>query len=165
MDLKPNSKTTNKISTIEEAATIFSSLNPSLAKMKLSLFIFSAAYLQAISASTGGTQTSAVKEVLVETNEIVSEASVVYPQNLTFPAPKTHSGVGTDLGEPQQLDATYSAEIYKAIEEAREYRNEIQQDEKLASIHHLCKNNHASCAFWAVIGECDNNPAVSYIGK
>jgi hypothetical protein len=114
-------------------------------------------------ASAGGTVASTVKEILVETNEIISEASVVYPQNLTFPAPKTYSGIGNDLGEPQHMDATYSNEIYKAIENAREYRNEIRLDEKLSSIHHLCKNNHASCAFWAVIGECDNNPAVSTV--
>lgn len=94
-----------------------------------------------------------VKNVVVEAIEqqVVSEASVVYPQNLTYPAPKTYAGLGTDLGEPQHLDAAHSNEIYQRIEEAREYvENEILADEKLKSISHLCKNQHASCAFWSV---------------
>jgi hypothetical protein len=109
---------------------------------------------------------SKLREVMVEALEItnfdaVSEASVVYPQNLTFPAPKTYDGLGTDLGEPQQMDATYSTEIYNRIEDARAYvEREVRNNEKLSTVHHLCKNLHSSCAFWSVIGECENNPAV-----
>jgi hypothetical protein len=95
-----------------------------------------------------------VKNVVVEAiqqQQVVSEASVVFPQNLTFPAPKTYAGLGTDLGEPQHLDTAHSNEIYQRIEEAREYvENEILGDEKLKSISHLCKNQHSSCAFWSV---------------
>lgn len=89
-----------------------------------------------------------------------AEAGYVYPKNLTVPAPKTYAGLGTDLGEPQHLDTTYSSEIYKRIEEAREYlENEVKSDENLRSIAGLCVNKHSSCAFWSVIGECENNPA------
>jgi hypothetical protein len=108
-----------------------------------------------------------VREIIVEATElinvdVVSESSVVFPQNLTFPAPKTYEGIGTDLGEPQHMDATYSKEIYQRIEDARVYvEREVRNNEKLSSILHLCKNMHSSCAFWSVIGECDNNPAVS----
>jgi hypothetical protein len=95
-----------------------------------------------------------IKNVVIDAiqqQQVVSEASVVFPQNLTFPAPKTYSGLGMDLGEPQHLDAAHSNEIYKLIEETREYvANEILADEKYESIHHLCKNQHASCAFWSV---------------
>lgn len=112
---------------------------------------------------------SKLREVIVEATEltnveVVSEASVVYPQNLTFPAPKTYEGIGTDLGEPQHMDATYSKEIYQRIEDARVYvEREVRNNEKLSSIHHLCKNMHSSCAFWSVVGECDNNPAYMHM--
>lgn len=93
-------------------------------------------------------------------DELVTEAGYEYPQNLTFPAPKTNSDLGTDFGEPQSLDATYSSEIYKRIEEAREYiENEVKVDEKLRSYAGLCRNKHSSCAFWSIIGECENNPS------
>lgn len=138
--------------------------------MKLcSLILFAAAILRTASAEALLSEESKIKEVLVEANEldfseVVSESSVVYPQNLTFPAPKTHSGIGSDLGEPQQMDADHEAEIYQKLEEARKYvEEEVQNNEKLSSIAHLCKNQHASCAFWSVIGECDNNPAVRFM--
>jgi hypothetical protein len=138
--------------------------------MKLSFVHLATAALPlaAWASSLAGEETK-VKNIIIETAEFgtedgVSEASVVYPQNLTFPAPKTYEGIGRDLGEPQHMDATYSKEIYQRIEDARVYvEQEIRNDEKLASMQHLCKNNHASCAFWSVIGECDNNPDVSGI--
>jgi hypothetical protein len=120
--------------------------------------------------SVGSLVEEELREIIVDgaelTNvEAVSEYSVVYPQNLTFPAPKTYEGIGTDLGEPQHMDATYSKEIYERIEDARAYvEREVRRSETLSSIHHLCKNMHSSCAFWSVIGECDNNPAVSTLG-
>lgn len=141
--------------------------------MKLSFlfvaFLTKAPLASARSVSAMGEE-SKVKDIIVEATEFemkqqqdVSEASVVYPQNTTFPAPKTYEGIGNDLGEPQHMDATYSKEIFQKIEDARAYvEQDIRHDDKLSSIHHLCKNKHSSCAFWSVIGECDNNPAVSH---
>lgn len=136
-------------------------------KLSLSLLLFATAALR--SAAVVENDADKVREIIVETTEFditeeVSEASVVYPQNLTFPAPKTYEGIGSDLGEPQHMDATYSKEIYQRIEDARVYvEQEIKHDQKLSGIAHLCKNNHSSCAFWSVIGECDNNPAYMHM--
>lgn len=132
--------------------------------MKLSRVV-AALSLQTVYAGSLVEEVTEVTEIIVEAIEldgVVSEASVVYPQNITFPAPETYSGIGGDLGEPQHMDASYSNEIHQRIEDARQYvEKEIRFDEKLSSINHLCRNNHANCAFWSVIGECENNPAVS----
>jgi prolyl 4-hydroxylase len=95
-----------------------------------------------------------------EEEEIVhGEASYVYPQNHTVPAPRTFDGLGSDLGEAQHMDANHAAEIRQKIEDARAYvHGVVRNDETLKTVESLCKNNHPSCAFWSVIGECENNP-------
>ncbi|KAG7364995.1 2-oxyglutarate/Fe(II) oxygenase [Nitzschia inconspicua] len=138
--------------------------------MRLFLFVFATSVLRAAaSRSFADEDESKVKTILFEATEFeakdfVSEASVVYPQNLTFPAPKTYEGIGRDLGEPQHMDPSHSKEIYQRIEDARVYVEQvIRNDEKLSSIQHLCKNMHPSCAFWSVVGECDNNPGYMHM--
>jgi hypothetical protein len=96
--------------------------------------------------------------LLEEEDQLITEAIYTAPQNFTYPAPKS-GNLGCDLGEPQQLDATYSEDIFKRVEQAREYIQKIvMTDEKLTEVRSICKNKHANCAFWSVLGECENNP-------
>jgi hypothetical protein len=94
-------------------------------------------------------------------NELEEEAEVVISEaSYTSPAPKSTTGFAADLGEPQLLDATYSDEIYETVDRARSYiQNEVMVDEKYEKVRSNCKNNHQNCAFWSVLGECENNPA------
>jgi hypothetical protein len=97
--------------------------------------------------------------VLEEKERLIAEASYTVPHNLTTPAPRSTIGLGDDLGEPQILHATYSDSIFKRVEESREYmQNTVMTDARFDEVRSLCKNKHASCAFWSVLGECENNP-------
>jgi hypothetical protein len=83
----------------------------------------------------------------------ISEASY------SAPAPKTNTGLGADLGEPQHLDENNAEEIKERITAAREYmRNEVMMNGTYEKVRPMCKNSHQSCAFWSVLGECENNP-------
>jgi hypothetical protein len=85
---------------------------------------------------------------------------VISESSYTHPAPKSTTGFAADLGEPQLLDATYSDEILETVERARSYvQNKVMVDEKYEKVRSICKNNHQNCAFWSVLGECENNPA------
>jgi hypothetical protein len=94
-----------------------------------------------------------------------TEASYTPPLNHTFPAPKTAQGLGSDMGEPQDLDPTYSAMIFERVEKAREYMQSKVMVEDLykQEIRPLCKNQHTACAFWSVLGECENNPGYMHV--
>lgn len=92
---------------------------------------------------------------------IFAESSYTPPKkNHSRPAPEsTATSLASDLGEVQQLDATYSNDIYNRIEEARDYvQSVVNKEERYAGLRHLCKNKHTNCAFWSVLGECENNP-------
>jgi len=63
-----------------------------------------------------------------------------------------------DLGLPQQVDAKLKAETEAIMAKARAYVERIANDEFLRRALPACKNLHESCAFWAAIGECTENP-------
>lgn len=68
--------------------------------------------------------------------------------------------VGSEMGVAQTMDTNRAQEISDKIAEARYYmNNEVDIEEKYDGVREGCKNQHESCAFWAVLGECDNNPA------
>lgn len=93
-----------------------------------------------------------------EEETLVAEAIYSAPQNFTYPAPKT-GNLGSDIGKPQNLDATYSDHIFRRVEQAREYvQTKVMVDEKYSGMRDNCKNKHEDCAFWSVLGECENNP-------
>jgi hypothetical protein len=88
-----------------------------------------------------------------EEDTFISEASY------SAPAPKTNTGLGADLGEPQHLDEKNAEEIKKRIAAAREYmQTEVKMSGAYDKVLPMCKNNHQSCAFWSILGECENNP-------
>ena len=63
------------------------------------------------------------------------------------------------MGVPQEIDAKRAQECKERIESARYYlENEIAPDPKMNFLLEGCKNKHSSCAYWAVLGECENNP-------
>jgi ShK domain-like len=104
------------------------------------------------------------KEYNPEEDELITEASYTPPFNHTYPAPKTAQGIGSDMGEPQELDLTYSSQIFARIEKSRDYiQGKVMVEDKYISVRSICQNKHASCAFWSVLGECENNPAYMQI--
>jgi hypothetical protein len=89
----------------------------------------------------------------IEEETFISEASY------SAPAPKADTGLGDDLGEPQHLDGNNAEEIKERITAAREYmQNEVMVNSTYEVVRPMCKNKHQNCAFWSVIGECENNP-------
>lgn len=93
---------------------------------------------------------------------VITEATP--PLNQTIPAPKTAQGLGNDMGEPQSLDPSYSDLIFERIEKAREYmHSKVMVEEKYKEVRSICRNAHANCAFWSVLGECENNPAYMHV--
>lgn len=70
--------------------------------------------------------------------------------------------LGSDLGVVQSLDAGHMEAIYRNIREARHYMQEVVQKEpKYEKVRGTCQNAHTDCTYWAVQGECDNNPGLS----
>jgi hypothetical protein len=99
-----------------------------------------------------------------EDEEITTEASYTPPLNHTVPAPKTTQGLGSDMGEPQNLDPTYSEMIFERVEKAREYmQSKVMVEDLYKEVRALCRNEHNNCAFWSVLGECENNPAYMHV--
>lgn len=65
--------------------------------------------------------------------------------------------LGADLGEIQTLDQTYSNKILQAIATGRTYYHE-QVEPNVTLTRITCRNKHSNCAYWSVLGECENNP-------
>merc|ERR1719491_2674454 len=69
-----------------------------------------------------------------------------------------------EYGKEQIVDGARSSETMSNIREAVVYMRDYVHAEKPTHnmSHHVltsCKNQHDMCAYWAVIGECDVNPA------
>ena len=93
---------------------------------------------------------------------VITEATS--PSNTTVPAPKASQGLGSDIGLPQDLDSGYSDLIFARIEKAREYfQSRVMVEDLYKDVRSICRNEHSSCAYWSVLGECDNNPSFMHI--
>ncbi len=93
---------------------------------------------------------------------IITEATS--PSNNTVPAPKASQGLGSDIGKPQDLDPGYSDMIVERIEKAREYfHSKVMVEDLYKGVRSICRNEHNFCAFWSVLGECENNPAYMHV--
>jgi prolyl 4-hydroxylase len=89
--------------------------------------------------------------------DIISEAGY----QASSPASVKGDRVGSDMGEPQVVDTASNAiEIAERIIDARRYiQDTVMLDEKYNKVRDMCLNLNSQCAFWAVSGECDINPA------
>ena len=60
------------------------------------------------------------------------------------------------MGIPQTIDVNRQQQIHDKIAEARLYMNNVvNMEAKYDDVRDGCKNQHESCAFWAVLGECE----------
>lgn len=93
---------------------------------------------------------------------VITEATS--PSNNTVPAPKAAQGLGSDIGQPQDLDSSYADLIFERVEKAREYiQSRVMVEDVYKDVRSICRNEHSSCAFWSVLGECENNPAYMHL--
>ena len=66
---------------------------------------------------------------------------------------------GEDIGELQIIADERSTEIIAKLQEIQHYVLNVLSTPEYDSIRDECINRHSHCAYWAVIGECDTNPA------
>ena len=98
-------------------------------------------------------------ETFLDNLSFLSESS--YSADISAPAPKNKKRKeDLDMGVEQQIDYNRAKACLDRIEESRTYMNDrVMVEEKYEKVRDICKNNHESCTFWSVIGECENNPA------
>ena len=64
-----------------------------------------------------------------------------------------------EYGKIQSNDVTYSSEIEQALLDMKKYFRDIRENKsttaKMLELLGHCKNQHQSCAFWKVLGECE----------
>jgi hypothetical protein len=68
---------------------------------------------------------------------------------------------GGDLGVPQQLsfpDGTREEDIQWQIGKARNYMRFVVSQQFEFDMHQLCQTKHERCGWWALLGECTENP-------
>ena len=65
-----------------------------------------------------------------------------------------------NYGELQEVSGQKRKETLDLITRVNKYmKDEVFKLEKYVAVRHECKNRHGLCAFWAVLGECEANPA------
>jgi hypothetical protein len=81
-------------------------------------------------------------------------------ENSSMPS-YVHYQKGGDLGAPQQLvfpDGTREEDIQWQIGKARNYMKYVVSQQFEYGMHELCQTKHENCAWWALLGECTENP-------
>jgi ShK domain-like len=65
-----------------------------------------------------------------------------------------------DYGVPQATEGSNEVEILSALEDMEAYFHKIRNDpstsHKMHELFDNCKLKHENCAFWKVLGECEN---------
>lgn len=81
--------------------------------------------------------------------------------NISSPAPEERSlRLGADMGEPQLIGQSNAQETLDKIQADRVYlQEEVMVEEKYTKVRDICLNQHQSCVFWSLIGECEKNPS------
>jgi prolyl 4-hydroxylase len=63
------------------------------------------------------------------------------------------------MGVKQIIDSKRAEQVKERLSAAQDYlKNVVSPDPKLRPLLEGCKLNHENCAFWAALGECENNP-------
>lgn len=69
-----------------------------------------------------------------------------------------------EYGEPQIADGEREDETREAMRKTDEYmKNVVFVKDEYSSVRSDCKNRDSLCSFWAVLGECEANPAYMII--
>jgi prolyl 4-hydroxylase len=63
-----------------------------------------------------------------------------------------------NYGEPQQVAGPKWLQAMEVVQKTNEYMENVFQNDTTKSFRNDCKCRHELCAFWAAIGECENNP-------
>ena len=63
------------------------------------------------------------------------------------------------FGVPQRIEGSRKEEVALRVKKTAEYMTSDNVEELEENIRNNCQNRNDLCAFWAVIGECDNNKA------
>lgn len=74
---------------------------------------------------------------------------------------REHYHKGGDLGAHQRLffpDGTREEDIQWQIGKARNYMRYVVFQQFEYGMHELCQTKHENCAWWALLGECTENP-------
>jgi prolyl 4-hydroxylase len=92
---------------------------------------------------------------------ILKKAAAVEAKTTTLKTVLTseHIDATAAFGETQRAEGAQAAETLEIIEKSVQYMQSDQFTALSAEIRENCQNRNELCAFWAVIGECDNNKA------
>jgi hypothetical protein len=103
----------------------------------------------------------AVDSIDEEGNVLPAEATYIAKSPGIYESPTNNEMHNIDLGVAQVVDANLVDEITARIQQSRHYmiHEVMNHTKKYRKVQTRCKNKHENCAFWGVMGECENNPA------
>ena len=67
--------------------------------------------------------------------------------------------ISSEFGVPQKIEGSRKQEVALRVKKTAAYMVSDQMQELEEHIRNNCQNRNELCAFWAVIGECNNNKA------
>lgn len=98
------------------------------------------------------------EQCAIDDGVLMSRFDEVHHANALEPGRVDYSN--EQFGVLQKLDGANFDEAAKFIEHWRSYMiNVVMGDSSYSEVRDRCRNQHELCSFWAMIGECDNNPS------